>query len=596
MKREKLGRIGFVIGSGAFYLLTLAVTELNQNRLVGLILTALLGVAFWVVHARFLVGQRWQRKAAGWLLWLLLFAVTFAATWPPYRPVPAVAGKDPQKTAVLTLSGGQVQGVVTDDGQVEVFAGIPYAKAPVGDLRWREPQDPEPWQGVLTADHFAPMSMQPTHIPLYDSLMRVVGYHDYRPSVKDNYRAPVSEDALYVNVWRPAGGGENLPVVVYIHGGSLQTGQPWYADYGGEGLARQGVIVINMGYRLGVFGYLADAELAAESPHGTTGNYGLLDQIKALTWVRDNIGTFGGDPANVTLSGESAGSASVSALCTSPLSAGLFQRVVMESSTVASVKPPHSFRLLDEALESGKTLKNKYRCATIAELRALPAEKLVGEAETQHHMTVDGYALTETPYQSYKHGVHNETAILHGYNHEESAAFILFDRANMKNYEKKVRGYFGEYADEVLALYPAKTNGEAAAYWAEIWGAVFFDYPHYCLNRLAVENGIPVYEYYFEKDNGYLGSWHSGEEVYLYGNIPPRSRLFDERDRALGAEMLGYFVQFAKTGDPNRAGLPSWEQNLTGEDLMGFGETTAMTKERKVALYQILDRMDGWGA
>ena len=179
---------------------------------------------------------------------------------------------------------------------MEVYAGIPYAKPPVGELRWREPQDPEPWEGVLAADHFAPMSMQPQNAAWYSSMAQIIGYHDYEISLDDNFRDLNSEDALYLNIWKPAGEQENLPVLVYIHGGSLQTGQPWYADYSGEGLARKGVIVVNMGYRLGVFGFLADEELMAESPNGTTGNYGLLDQIKALEWVRDNIAAFGGDP------------------------------------------------------------------------------------------------------------------------------------------------------------------------------------------------------------------------------------------------------------------------------------------------------------
>ena len=247
-----------------------------------------------------------------------------------------------------------------------------------------------------------------------------------------------------------------------------------------------------MGYRLGVFGYLADEELRAESPHGTTGNYGLLDQIKALEWVRDNIAAFGGDPA---LAGESAGAASVSALCTSPLAKGLFERVILESSTVASIEPPHSFRLMDEALESGKALKARFAVSSVAQLRALDAKRLVGEAGTQHHMTVDGYALAETPWESYRKGVHNEQAILHGYNSRESGPFILFSQASLKDYEQRVRRFFGEWADEVLALYPAATDDEARANWAKIYGAIFFDYSHYCLNRLAAENGIPVWEY-----------------------------------------------------------------------------------------------------
>ena len=343
-----------------------------------------------------------------------------------------------------------------------------------------------------------------------------------------------------------------------------------------------------------MFGYYADAELAAESEQGTTGNYGLLDQIKALEWVRDNIAAFGGDPDNVTLAGESAGAASVSALCVSPLAKGLFRRAILESSTLASVVPPHSFRLLPEALESGASMKARHGCSTLSELRALPAEALTAEAETQHHMTVDGYALTETPYASYRKGIHNEQELLHGYNSRESGPFILFDQANLKNYETKVRDYFQDSAEDVLALYPAATDAEAAAFWAEIWGAVFFDYPHYCLNRLAVENGIPVYEYYFSKENGRLGPWHSGEEIYCYGNLPESSPLFDARDRELSGQMLRYWKNFARNGNPNDGALPQWERNDGSSRLMEFGDSTEMIPEREHPLFEILDRMDGW--
>ena len=255
---------------------------------------------------------------------------------------------------------------------------------------------------------------------------------------------------------------------------------------------------------------------------------------------------------------------------------------------------PHSFRSLEEALESGRELKERYGVSTIAELRTLPAEKLVNEADTQHHMTIDGYALTETPYESYRRGIHNEEEILHGYNSKESGPFILFSQANMKNYEEKVRRYFKEYADEVLAIYPASTDAEAKAYWAEIYGAVFFDYPHYCLNRLAVENNIPVWEYYFSKDNGRLGAWHSGEEVYCYGNIPDSSKLYDARDRELSAQMLSYWANFAKNGDPNGDGLPKWERNDSSSRILGFGDETEMLDEREHDLFAVFDKMQGF--
>lgn len=591
----KIKKIIFVILSALIFAIMLAVLELNKNTVWGFVLLLLVTAGFYTAH-RFIVKRKnkWYLRLCVWLAWLSLFCGVLFLTWPPVQAVPAVNVKNPEKTEIITLSQGDLQGVYNADKSVEVFAGIPYAKPPVGELRWKEPQDAEPWDGVLLADRFAPMGMQPRNLPIYYSLAQIIGYHDYQITLDDNYTEPVSEDSLYLNIRKPAGKLSKAPVLVYVHGGSLQTGQPWYADYSGEGLAKEGVITVNMGYRLGIFGYFADEELAAESTNGTTGNYGMLDQIKALEWVRDNISAFGGDPDNVTLAGESAGAASVSALCTSPLSKGLFRRVILESSTTASAHPPHSFRTLDEALETGKATKEKLGCSTVAELRALSAEQLVDEAQVHHHMTVDGYALTETPYESYQKGVHNEEAILHGYNEEESAAFIMFDRANMKNYEQKIRAYFGEYSDDLLKLYPASTDEEADLYWAEIYGAVFFDYPHYCLNRLAAQNDIPVYEYLFAKKNGRIGNWHSGEEVYCYGNIPDDSTLYDNRDRELSAQMLGYWKSFSENGDPNAGGLPEWKENRGSDSVMYFGDTTEMMSEREHALFEILDKFDGW--
>ncbi|MBO4849128.1 MAG: carboxylesterase family protein [Clostridia bacterium] len=586
--------VGFWIAAALTLVVMAALLELNKNSLWGFFALAAVNAGYLLLAGKLPEGAKWYVRIGVWLLWAAAFAGIFLLSWPKVRSVPAARGRGLAKTETVSVGQGLVRGVVTKDGAVEVFAGIPYAAPPVGENRWREPQDPENWEGVLEADTFAPMSMQPVGMPLVDSLKQIFGFHDYRIRLDDNYRAPVSEDSLYLNIWRPAGEHEALPVLVFIHGGSLQTGQPWWADYSGEGLSREGVIVVNMGYRLGVFGFLASDELAAESPNGTTGNYGLLDQIKALEWVRDNIAAFGGDPANVTLAGESAGAACVSALCTSPLAKGLFRRAVLESSTVASYEPPHSFRPLDEAKKSGLELMERHGCADISALRDLPADKLVSEAYTQHHITVDGYVLTEKPYDSYKKGLHNEEALLHGYNAEESAAFIIMQGANMKNFEPRVRGVFKELADEVLALYPVSNDAEAKAAWAEIWGALFFDHSHYALNRLAADNGIPVYEYVFTRSNGRLGAWHSGEMVYFYGNIDPASRLFDKRDRELEAEMTAYLVNFMKYGDPNGSGdtsLPEWPENSSSEDLMELGAVTAPVKERKLALYGLIDRL-----
>ncbi len=579
------------------FLIFFLILELNQNTVLGWVLLFILTVAFFVLWETGVFRQHVLWKIGSWVLFFGAFLGILFLTWPPMKRVPAAAVKDPVKTEIVLLSDGDVRGVVNESGTVEIFAGIPYAAPPVGDLRWKEPSDPTRWEGVLEADSFAPMAMQPRNMPIYYSLAQIIGYHDYQwLRTDDNYEPAVSEDCLYVNVWRPAGKQENLPVLVYIHGGTLKTGQPWYEDYSGENLAKEGIIVVNMGYRLGVFGYLATEELRAESPNGSTGNYGLLDQIKALEWVRENIAAFGGDPENVTLSGESAGAASVSAIATSPLAKGLFRRIVLESSTLASKEPPHSYRPMADALKAGEAVKKLYGASSPEELRTLDAKKIVGSCETEHYMTVDGYALTETPYESYRKGVFNESAILHGYNSKESGPFLLFDKVSLKNYEERVRHYFKEFSSEILEQYPAATDDEAAENWAEIYGAVFFDYPHYCLNRLAAENGIPVFEYYFSKQNGRLGSWHSGEEVYLYGNIPEDSKLYDGEDWSLMRTASRYYLNFIRTGDPNGETLPVWSENSDSRSLLELGEKVSMIQEkaRKQALFAIMDRMEGW--
>ena len=575
-----------------FSLLFLAVLELGRHTILGWALGIAAIALFALLRGRLLGRAGRLTRLLAWCGLFAAFAAILWVSWPPVKAVPAVEGRSPRVTDVVHVAQGDLTGVLTEDGAVEVYAGIPYAQPPVGDLRWKAPLPAEPWEGVLAADHFAPMSMQGRNLPIVDSLAQIIGYHDYRISLSDNYREPVSEDSLYLNIWKPAGACEGLPVLVFIHGGSLQTGQPWYADYSGEGLARQGAVVVNMGYRLGIFGFFADEALAAESPEGTTGNYGLLDQILALAWVRDNIRAFGGDPENVTLAGESAGSACVSALCASPLASGLFRRVVGESSTVTAREPAHSFRTMEEALSAGEDTKRRLGAYTLEELRALPAEKIAGEMATHHHLTVDGYALTQTPYEAYQKGIHNEEAQLQGFNREESAPFILFGQANLRNYGRMVRSLFpGESGDQVLALYPAATDGEARRNWADIYSAYFFTYGHHVWARQGAENGIPVYMYHFVEENGRLGAWHSGEEVYLYGNIPGDSRLYDAGDRALSEQMTAYLMNYLRTGDPNGEGLIPWPAASEEPVVLELGPETRATQAPYLELYQILDDM-----
>ena len=589
-KTRNIGiRILFILTALVFAVLL----ELNKNTPAAWLVCFGLLILYALLRQKKLQGKHFYLRLIAYLALIAVLLPVLLGVGRPYKCRPAVE-KSGGMTEVVTLRDGKVQGLLTADGAVEVFTGIPYAKPPVGDLRWKAPQDPEPWGGVLTATHFAPMAMQPRNSEIYSSLAQIIGYHDFEVSLDDNFRDAVSEDALYINLWKPAGAGEKLPVLVYIHGGSLQTGQPWYADYSGEGLARKGVLVVNLGYRLGVFGFLATEELAAENPNGSTGNYGLMDQIKALEWVRNNIAAFGGDPDNVTLAGESAGAVCVSALCTSPEAKGLFRRAIIESSTATAPDPQHSFRLMDEALETGRETLERFGAKNIAELRAMPAEIIVEAADTNHHLAVDGFVLPVTPYEAYRQGIHNEEALLHGFNAEEGTPFILFSQANMKNYEQKVRAYFGEYADEVLSLYSPENDDEAQTMWTDLYSSVYFTHGHYCLSRQGIAVGEPVWEYLFAKANGRLSAWHSGEEVYCYDNIPADSPLYDDSDRALAGIFSDYFVNFIRTGDPNGPGLPVWEQSTDGTNVMILGNEQKMITNPYLPIDGILDRMQGW--
>ena len=569
-------------------LLTLTFLELNHNTVFGWILYLILAAGFPLYYR----NLRGSTRFTAWILFLALTGGILYLSRPPVRNVPAVSAKKQQYTSVIHLEDGPVMGVVSKDGETELFAGIPYAKPPVGELRWKAPQAPDQWRSIRICDRFAPMSMQVVQPPVISSLAQIIGYHDWSASFSDNYQAPASEDSLYLNVWKPRGICEKLPVIVFIHGGSLQTGQPWYDDYSGETFAKNGVITVNMGYRLGIFGFLADESLLAED--GTTGNYGLLDQIKALEWVRDNIEYFGGDPANVTLVGESAGAVCVDALCVSPLARGLFSKAVLESSTVSSPQPPHSYRSLEDALASGKEILEKYGCSDIEELRQISAAKLVGEMDSQHHITPDGYVFSDDPYILRKNGVHNEKAILHGFNTGESGPFLLFDKTELSNFPDKVRRYFGEYADEVLELYQPLSDSEAAEDWAEIYGAIFFNYSHSALNRLAVLNKEPVYAYLFSKTNKRLSDWHSGELAYAFGRIPENSSLYDDSDRALSRTMLACWTAFAKTGVPQAEGMPEWPVNSGSGQLMELGDSVQVIDDPYLPLYEIMDRLQNF--
>ena len=475
--------------------------------------------------------------------------------------------------------------VAGSGGEVQVFKGIPYAAPPVGDLRWRPPQAPQPWQGVRQATEFGPACAQPA-------------------SLMGNFPNQ-SEDCLTLNVWTPAKkAGQRLPVMVWIYGGGFIQGATSQPVYSGESLARQGVVVVTINYRLGEFGFLAHSRLTAESPHHSSGNYGLLDQIAALKWVQRNITAFGGDPKRVTIFGESAGGASVYLLLVSPLAKGLFQRAIAESGGAVSVPIRHRSETwygympaerLGQAL--GEDLA-ALRAKTTAEILALAgplgtdlfSDKPAGEG-TQYRPIVDGFVLPDDPEESLDAGRLHNVPLLTGANADEGTLFMLLNPPQGRTlgaYRDYVRSRYGESADRLLALYPAASDAEVRSALGRLIADSRFLYGARSMLRAMARKNPRVYAYHFTRVSRAsgpmrLGAFHAAEIPYVFANlsVPLSAALgagpaaYDDRDRALSREMSAAWVRFAATGDPNGPGLPAWPTYKAASDqYLEFGDTT----------------------
>ncbi|MCR5640869.1 MAG: carboxylesterase family protein [Lachnospiraceae bacterium] len=585
-------------------LIYIVVLELSKNILLGWGIAILAAVAMFVTRHMLRARQRYSGKVALclWLLFLGVLIANYILTAPPQLQVPAVANRNPKVTEQVHVAQGDLTGVYNADASVKVYAGIPYAAAPVGELRFREPQAPKSWEGVRACDQFGPMAMQPRGNTMYDSLSHILGWHDYQVKFGDEYLEVMSEDCLYLNVYAPEGEYEEpLPVLFYIHGGSLTTGQSSYSEYRGEDLAKRGIIVVNFAYRLGVFGYYGAEDLQAESVNGTTGNYGLLDQIAALKWVHENIGAFGGDPNQITIAGESAGASSVNALCVSPLTKGLFRYAIAESSGIVAKEPFHTFRNFSDALDQGNQVRAEFGVADSNALRDVPAEKLVNTATDQSAMTVDGYAITEQPYLTYEKGNNHEKALLNGFNAKEADAFLLSTKATKENYEALLAEDLGDEAADMARVVPwdspqrdqhfiVDAMGEAKGALNTAYSAIWFSYSHYVWNNDLIAQGVPTYEYYFTKTNNMLSNYHAGELPYAYGNLWRHPGLYEESDYELSDIMQQYWVNFVKTGDPNGSGLPLWQMRSDNQSkLLQLDTTIQMVEDPNAALYPVID-------
>lgn len=603
----------FIVFSLLALLLFAALFELGKNTLWGWALLLVLFISAFILHKKVFSEKKFPLRLLAFVAFLALICVVFKLSGPPQKQVPAVDVKSPEATEVVTVAQGDLTGVYNEDKSVEVYAGIPFAAPPVGDLRWKEPQPPANWDGVRVCDTFAPRSMQADSSVIMSTLTQMVGYHNFKISLKDNYVEAMSEDSLYLNIWKPAGELKDCPVLFFIHGGSLTTGNTSYSEYNGESLAKRGIIVVNCAYRLNVFGYYANELLQEESPNGTTGNYGLLDQIAALKWVNDNIASFGGDPTKITIAGESAGSSSVNAICVSPLAKGLFRYAIAESSGITAVKPYHTFRSLQSALKSGSALQEEFDANDLTALRAIPAEKLVLTKQNNSSMTVDGYAIKEQPYKTYLKGKNNEQALMNGFNVHEADYFTFLQKVTSENYEESLKNVLGDYAKEAVELYPpepvdpayklaiVEQGGDAKGAFNKVYSAAWFSYSHYNWSHLLAANGTPVWLYWFTKDNGSLGSAHGGEMPYAYGNLGAHQSRYDESDYALSECMMDCWVNFVRYGNPNGQvselepvidkTYPTWAMfNDAPTSVYQFGETVGMVDDPYLQLHQLIDK------
>ena len=456
---------------------------------------------------------------------------------------------------VVSVEGGKVEGVV--ENNITVFKGIPFAQPPVGDLRWKAPQPVKKWEGVLKANKFAPACPQ-----------MKLKYPGFIPP-------PSSEDCLYLNVWTPAkSSGEKLPVMVWIYGGGFAMGATSSPAYSGDQLANHGVILVSIAYRVGPLGFMAHPELTAEASNKVSGNYGLLDQIEGLKWVQKNIKAFGGDPAKVTIFGESAGAESVSILAASPLTRGLFRGAISESggsfSPVKSARVPDCMQLLAGAENLGVEFMKRMGANNLGELRKFSPDKWLDDPMAQmggFWPVVDGYVIAGDQYKLYEEGKYNDVAVIIGTNSDEGSMFVRAVPADQ--YLQYAAAHFGPVSDKILKLYPVDSLTGTYRPLADIFRDGVFAWPSWCWAKLQTKTGkSKVFVYYFDEFNKEpmypggpvpAGAAHGSEIAYVFGHLGQNANIkVTDEQRALSEQMAKYWTNFAKNLDPNGEGLPQW--------------------------------------
>jgi para-nitrobenzyl esterase len=468
------------------------------------------------------------------------------------------------QTRQLRIKGGIIKGAAKEG--LFSFKGLPYARPPVGDLRWRPPQSAPPWEGARDCTAFAPHCPQPRPIMGKDE-------------------GSESEDCLYLNIWTPSlKEGEKLPVMVWIHGGGFTTGSGSAKYYDGAHLARKGVVMVTINYRLGPFGFFAHPALSKESDHGVSGNYGILDMIAALEWVKENISSFGGNPNCVTIFGESAGSAAVTCLMASPLAKGLFHRAIAESNFAMGLpRLKEGTRGKESAEKTGESIAAALGCDkdVPASLRAMnssrilqasrPAQGIFGRG-VKFRPVIDGWVFPEDPAKIFREGRQHPVPFMSGTNADEGTIFLSQIPIKHKaGYRLAINSLFKDNAKDLLSLYPVAKDSDIPAALNRMTTDTVFLTPVRFAVRAMEKTSSPGYFYHFTrvpriaKTRG-LGAFHALEISYVFGTMNEHWG-FDATDRKLSEVMSSYWVNFAKNGNPNGKGLPEWPAYTKAHDM-----------------------------
>jgi para-nitrobenzyl esterase len=526
--------------------------------------------------------------------WVAAAALIVAVAVAAYPPLETRAADGAAATAAIVTEQGPVTGVVTSDGAVEVFAGVPYAAPPVGDLRWAPPQPAPHRSETLVADTFSAAPVQAESSFLLRAATRLLEI-PLENTFLNPY--PVSEDSLYLNIWRGSGTapGADLPVLVFIPGGGFVSGSGALPLYDGASLASRGsAIIVTINYRMGVFGFLASEELSAESTSGSSGNQGILDQIAALQWVHDNIQAFGGDPGRVTVAGESAGSASVCVIGASPVAVGLVHRIIGESGgclgTVGDADDGDQYDTEEEALAVGSQVTAALGGATLEEMREMSIGEIraaTSQFAAHWKPAIDGYVLPAGPAEIYSAGEQNDVPLLLGSNADESSLILAFPPdTDPAAYEAEVHATYGSDAERFLELYPGDTS-------AEVLDSRLRSQTDQVMTRAmrawavaAADSGSSgVFTYFFTRtppDPGLeeFGAYHGSEVMYAYGNLGSEgAAVYTDVDERLTRDMSAYWLAFVAAGDPNHPGGPVWPSVQDEPDsVMELGDETRVVE------------------